>query len=178
MRACETTWQQTRNDEPWRSLRYKEYGNPVLILAHLLQTRLCCRIIENLVVKENGTSWAAWPQAGLPPVRGKSTEVQGSGIQNVGTGRGFPGPPVLALGATAVQKGGGPGWGGPPIEALRATEPTAPGDVAVLSFLLSRRHHQSHGHWEVVGQACQLGDKNELFHLLWGQRHLSDPECI
>lgn len=68
-----------------------------------------------------------------------------------------------------------------PLEALRAAEPPAPGDMAVLSFLLSRRHHQSHGHWEVVGQACQLGDKNELFHLgfpVWGQPLLAVQQVV
>lgn len=43
-----------RSNEPWTKLekRYKEYRNPVLILTHGLQTRLCCRFVENHVLKE------------------------------------------------------------------------------------------------------------------------------
>lgn len=59
-----------KNNEPWMKLekRYKEYGNPVLILTHGLQTRLCCRFVENHGLKE----WHWWaagpPRAGLTPL--------------------------------------------------------------------------------------------------------------
>lgn len=52
-RACEGAGMRDnmtadRNNEPWTKLekRYKEYRNPVLILTHGLQTRLCCRFVE------------------------------------------------------------------------------------------------------------------------------------
>lgn len=38
--------------------------------------------------------------------------------------------------------------------------------LAGLCLLFPCRHHQPHGHGEVVGQAGQLGDKTEFFHLL------------
>ena len=43
-----------KNNEPWTKLekRYKEYRNPVLVLTHGLQTRLCCRFVENNDLKE------------------------------------------------------------------------------------------------------------------------------
>lgn len=42
--------------------------------------------------------------------------------------------------------------------------------MAGLRLLFPCRHHQPHGHGEVVGQAGQLGDKTEFFHLLgWGK---------
>lgn len=37
---------------------------------------------------------------------------------------------------------------------------------SVLRVILSRRHHETHCYWKVVSQACQLGDKAELFHFL------------
>lgn len=39
------------------------------------------------------------------------------------------------------------------------------GDLAGLCFFLPCRHHQPHGHREVVSQAGQLGDKTVFFHL-------------
>lgn len=54
-------------NEPWTKLekRYKEYRNPVLILTPGLQTRLCCRFVENHVLKEWHCWAAAAPKAGL-----------------------------------------------------------------------------------------------------------------
>lgn len=59
-----------KNNEPWTKLekRYKEYRNPVLILTPGLQTRLCCRFVENHVLKEWHCWAAAAPKAVLTPL--------------------------------------------------------------------------------------------------------------
>lgn len=42
--------------------------------------------------------------------------------------------------------------------------------MAGLCLLFPCRHHQPHGHGEVISQAGQLGDKTEFFYLLgWGR---------
>lgn len=70
-----------KNNEPWMKLekRYKEYRNPVLILTHGLQTRLCCRFVENHGLKEwhwlGSRGFPGWPDSS---VRGECPEVQGS----------------------------------------------------------------------------------------------------
>lgn len=59
-----------QNNESWTKLekRYKEYRNPVLILTPGLQTRLCCRFVENHVSKEWHCWAAAAPKASLTPL--------------------------------------------------------------------------------------------------------------
>lgn len=80
-RACEGAGMRDnvaadKNNEPWTKLekRYKEYRNPVLILTHGLQTRLCCRSVENHVWKEWHWlgSWAPW--AGPTPASAASAQ--------------------------------------------------------------------------------------------------------
>lgn len=175
VQACETTWQQT--NEPWMKLekRYKEYRNPVLILTHGLQTRLCCRFVENHGLKEWHWlgSWGSpdWPHSS---VRGECPEVQGSvGSSSPRDGLGSPSAPALLPGTVA--------GGDMAKEAQRASRGPAAVVTAGLCLFLPGGHQQPHGHWEVVGQAGQLGDKTEFFHLglpVWAQPLLSVQHVV
>lgn len=164
-------------NEPWMKLekRYKEYRNPVLILTHGLQTRLCCRFVENHGLKEWHWlgSWGSpdWPHSS---VRGECPEVQGSvGSSSPRDGLGSPSAPALLPGTVA--------GGDMAKEAQRASRGPAAVVTAGLCLFLPGGHQQPHGHWEVVGQAGQLGDKTEFFHLglpVWAQPLLSVQHVV
>lgn len=100
-----------KNNEPWTKLekRYKEYRNPVLILTHGLQTRLCCRLVENHVWKEWHWlgSWA--PRAGLTPASAVSAQRRRAVLAPAHRdGLCSPGPrplPGAAAGGAAARQG-------------------------------------------------------------------------
>lgn len=98
-RACEGAGMRDnraadRNNESWTKLekKYKEYRNLVLILTHGLQTRLCCRFVENHVLKE--WHWlGSWGSSGRldSSVCSKCPEVQGNaGSSSPGDDLGSP----------------------------------------------------------------------------------------
>lgn len=159
-----------KNNEPWTKLekRYKEYRNPVLILTPGLQTRLCCRFVENHVLKEWHCWAAAAPKAGLTLSTVSAQRCRAALVPaHLGQTEATPG----SLPSSPSTRGAGwRGQGQRGASAQRAGRgPAARNDVAGLCLLLPCRHHQPHGHWKVVSQAGQLGDKTEFFHLLLGK---------
>lgn len=160
-----------KNNEPWTKLekRYKEYRNPVLILTPGLQTRLCCRFVENHVSKEWHCWAAAAPKASLTPL--STVSAQRCRAALVAAHLGLTEAPPRSLPSSSST--GGARWRGHGQRGAAAQRagrgPTARNDVACLCLLLPCGHHQPHGHRKVVGQARQLGDKTEFFHLLLGR---------
>lgn len=94
-------------NEPWMKLekRYKEYRNPVLILTHGLQTRLCCRFVENHGLKEWHWlgSWA--PRTGLTPLSVVSAQRYRAVLVPAYPGMALAPPRLLPSSLAPLQEG-------------------------------------------------------------------------